>query len=128
MYLKYNFKTRGIGIISSVDILKNTYIGNYFSKTELITNQSRAIYNGWIETNPLGRYINHNSNYNCRIIEDGNFIKLYYICDIKKFEEITINYLHISDIIQLPDYLIKKYSIINYNYINEPIIINSSLI
>jgi hypothetical protein len=128
MYSKYNFKTRGIGMISIIPILKNTYIGNYLSKTEIITNQSRAIYDGWIETNPLGRYINHNSTPNCRLIKDENYIKLYSIRDIEKWEELTVDYLNMTKVINLPEQLIKKYSIINYPYIDEPIVVVSSLI
>ena len=115
-------------MISIIPILKNTYIGNYLSKTEIITNQSRAIYDGWIETNPLGRYINHNPIPNCEVLLDGEFIKLYSIKDIKKHEELTIDYIEMSRVVGLPDFLIKKYSITNYSYIDEPILVNFSLI
>jgi len=128
MYLTHNFKTRGVGVISSIPILKNTYIGNYFSKTEMITNQSRAIYDGWVETNPLGRYINHKSDSNCKVILDGNFIKLYSIQDIKKWEELTINYMDIIKLINLPNSIIKKYNIVDFEYIDEQISITSNLI
>ena len=128
MYIKYNFKTRGVGIISSIPILKNQYIGNYLSKTEPITNQSRALYDGWVETNPLGRYINHSPNPTCRLEYHETSIKLYSTRYLNKWEELTIDYLEIIKLINLPEHLIKKYSIINYEYIEEPISVTSSLI
>jgi hypothetical protein len=69
MFRKYNFKSRGVGIISSKLIPSNTFIGNYFTKTETITTESRLIYEGWVETNPLGRYLNHNRISNCNLIQ-----------------------------------------------------------
>jgi len=128
MYIKYNFKTRGVGIISSIPILKNQYIGNYLSKTELITNQSRALYDGWVETNPLGRYLNHNREFNCQLKLNGDVIKLYSLKDINKWEELTINYLDIVNLINLPDELIQKYQIKDYDYIIEKIEIKSNII
>ena len=128
MYIKYNFKTRGVGIISSIPILKNQYIGNYLSRNETITNESRAIYNGWIETNPLGRYLNHNKNSNCIVKLDGDFIKLYSKTDINKSEELTINYLDVIKLIELPENIIKKYQIQDYEYVTEIIQVKNSLI
>lgn len=128
MYLKYNFKTRGVGLISSSFISKNKYIGNYLSRNETITNESRAIYNGWIETNPLGRYLNHNKNSNCIVKLDGDFIKLYSKTDINKSEELTINYLDVIKLIELPENIIKKYQIQDYEYVTEIIQVKNSLI
>lgn len=128
IYSKYNFETRGIGIISNDIILKDTFIGNYLSKSEMVSNESRAIYDGWVETNPLGRYINHNKNFNCKLKIEGDIIQLYTICDVNKWEELTINYLDIIPLINLPQNLVKKYQIKDYDYITEEIKIKNTLI
>lgn len=121
MFKKYNFQTRGIGLISTKEISKDMYIGDYFTKFEPITIESRFIYDGWIETNPLGRYLNHNRLPNCRLVLDGSIIRIFTNKDIKEFEEFTINYLDIIEIIKLPKFLIEKYSIIDYDYNEETV-------
>jgi hypothetical protein len=128
LYSKYKFKTRGIGIISNTQIIKDTYIGNCASKFENITKENRIIYNEWIETNPLGRYINHNRNPSCKLILDGDTIKLYSINNIDMWEELTINYLDMARLIELPENLIKKFGIKDFEYITEIIKVDTKLI
>lgn len=128
MFKKYNFKTRGVGIISNEEISSKNKIGNYFTKCEPITTQSRFIYDGWIETNPLGRYINHNKTPNCNLVKNGDVIEIHTNKKIKKFEEITINYLSVIELISLPQSLVDRYSIIDYDYIEEDIIIKHDII
>ena len=128
MIQTYNFKSRGIGIISSKPITQNTFIGNYFTKFETITTNSRLIYNGWIETNPFGRYLNHNRIPNCNLELDGDSIKIYTNRDINQFEELTINYLDVIKIIELPMRLINKYGVFDFNYMKEEVIIKQNLI
>lgn len=128
MFKKYKFNSRGIGIISSKLIPFNTLIGFYFTKTEPITIESRFIYDGWVETNPLGRYINHNRISNCKLIRNGDFIELYSNKEIGVFEELTINYLDVIKLIELPKSLIERYSIIDYDYVDEDVIIKQDLI
>ena len=122
MFAKYNFDSRGIGIISTQIIPKGTTIGNYFSKDEDITEEDRIIYNGWVETNPLGRYINHNRDNNCDLLLSGDTIKLVTNRDIRLHEELTVNYLHIIKAINLPDELVKKYDIKDFDYVDEIIV------
>jgi hypothetical protein len=128
MFKKYNFESRGIGIISSTSITSNTFIGNYFTKSETISTESRLIYEGWVETNPLGRYLNHNRIPNCNLELDGDAIKIYTNRDINQFEELTINYLDIIKIIELPMRLINKYGVFDFDYIEEKVIIKQNLI
>lgn len=128
MFKKYKFNTRGIGIISDKHISKDSYIGNYFSKIEPITLDSRLIYEGWVETNPLGRYINHNRTPNCDLLLDDNLIKIYSNKNINQFEELTINYLNVIKLIELPMRLINKYGVYDFDYIEEEIIIKQNLI
>jgi hypothetical protein len=127
-YSRYRFKTRGIGIISNTQIKKGTYIGNCASKFENITKESRLIYDGWIETNPLGRYINHNRNPNCKVILDGDTIKLYSMNDIDMWEELTVNYLDFANVLEIPENLIKKFGIQDFEYITEIIKVDIKLI
>lgn len=128
MFKKHNFKSRGIGIISSISIPSNTFIGNYFTKSETISTESRLIYEGWVETNPLGRYLNHNRISNCDLKLDGDIIKIYTNRDINQFEELTINYLDVIQIIELPMRLTNKYGVFDFDYIEEEVIIKQDLI
>lgn len=128
MFKRYKFNSRGIGIISSKVIPFNILVGNYFTKSEPITIESRFIYNGWVETNPLGRYLNHNRNPNCNLILNKDSIEIYTNREISVFEELTINYMNVVDLIELPESLIDRYSIIDYDYIEEEIIIQKELI
>ena len=128
MFKRYKFNSRGVGIISSKLIPFNTFVGNYLTKSEPITIESRFIYNGWIETNPLGRYLNHNRISNCNLILNGDFIQIYTNREISVFEELTVNYMNIIDLIKLPQSLVERYSIIDYDYIEEEIIIKQDLI
>ena len=122
MFAKYNFESRGIGIIASKEIPKNTSIGIYYSKTEPITEETRLIYDGWVETNPLGKYINHNRNRNCEIyFFNKDEIRLVTNKDIRLHEELTINYLDIIKAINLPEELANKYNIRDFDYIEEDV-------
>jgi hypothetical protein len=128
MFKRYKFNSRGVGIISSKIIPRNTLVGNYFTKTEPITIQSRFIYDGWIETNPLGRYLNHNNIPNCDLVISGDTIEIYTNKEIPVFEELTVNYLKVIELINLPQSLIERYSIIDYDYIEEEVVIKQDLI
>ncbi len=128
MYSLYKFKTRGVGVISNKQIDKDTFIGNYFSKKEQITSESRLIYDGWIETNPLGRYLNHNSNSNLYFIKSDDKIELYSKHTIKVNTEMTVDYFEIKNLINLPDSLVLSYEIYNFDYIEEEIVTNKSII
>lgn len=128
LYSTYRFETRGVGIISNTQIMKDTYIGNCASKFETITKQNRIIYDGWVETNPLGRYINHNRKPNCKVILDGDFIKLYSISDIDRWEELTINYLDMGCLLKIPEELRKKIGNKDFDYIPEVIKVETKLI
>ena len=128
MFKKHKFNSRGIGIVTTTEIVSDMYVGDYFTKFEPITFQSRLIYDGWVETNPLGRYLNHNKLSNCRLLLDGDVIRIFTNTKIQQFEELTINYFEVADLIKLPKTLIDKYSIIDYEYIEEPIINKSNLL
>lgn len=128
MFKRYKFNSRGIGIISSKIIPFNTLVGNYFTKKEPITNESRLIYEGWIETNPLGRYLNHNRTPNCNLILKNDIIQIYTNREISVFQELTVNYLDVINIIELPIRLKNKYGIYDFDYIEEEVVIKQDLI
>lgn len=127
-YTVYRFKTRGVGIISNTQIIKDSYIGNCASKFEPITKENRVIYDDWVETNPLGRYINHNRTPNCKVILDGDFIKLYSMTNIDRWEELTINYLDMGRLLKIPEELKKKIGNKDFDYIPEVIKVETKLI
>jgi hypothetical protein len=128
MIQTYNFKSRGIGIISSKPITQNTFIGNYFTKFETITTNSRLIYNGWIETNPFGRYLNHNRIPNCNLILENDTIKICTNRNINELEELTVNYMYVISLIELPIRLTNKYGVYDFDYMEEEIIIKNNLL
>jgi hypothetical protein len=128
MVSKYNFKARGIGIISTSNIPINTHIGNYFTKSEPITTESRFIYDGWIETNPFGRYLNHNRNPNCNLVLNDDCIEIYSNYNILPSVELTVNYIEAIQLIKLPIYLQDKYKILDLDYISEEIVIKKVLL
>lgn len=128
MYSLYHFETRGLGVVSNQPIPKGTYIGNYFSKSEPITLHSRVIYDGWVETNPLGRYINHKQYSNLDFVMKEDVIELYANQDIKDFKELTVDYISMIELIKLPKELVEKYNIQNFDYIEEYIEIKKQII
>ncbi len=128
MYSLYNFETRGLGVISNTFIQKGTYVGNYFSKNEPITLKSRLIYDGWIETNPLGRYLNHNLDSNLNFVKKKDVVELITNSDINQYTELTVNYLQISELIEMPEELKIKFGICNYEYIEEQIKIQKNIL
>ncbi len=128
MYSLYKFKTRGIGVVSTIDIPNGTFIGNYLSKKEQLTSESRLIYDGWIETNPLGRYLNHNKNSNLRFLKKDDVVEIYSNQNILKNTELTVDYTQIIKLINLSDSLVLTYEIFNYDYIEEEIVTNKNII
>lgn len=128
MYSFYKFETRGIGIISTKDISENTYIGEYLSKNEHLSPHSRLIYDGWIETNPLGRYLNHNSKPNLYFVKRDSVIQLYTKEFIHSNVELTVDYTEVKKIIGLPDSLCLVFEIFDFDYVEEKVVINKNII
>ena len=94
MFTKYNFESRGLGIIATTEIPAQTHIGSYFTKDESVTEENRLIYDGWVETNPLGRYMNHNRDNNCDLYLSGDVIKLVTNRSIKLHQELSEHHLY----------------------------------
>lgn len=128
MITKYQFKTRGIGLITTNPIQKNSLIGNYLEKNIIVSSESRIIADGWIETNPFGRYLNHNPNPNLYFVVKKNKVELYSKHDIKEYTELTVNYMDILKLLNISDNLKNKFHIVDFDYIDEDIKITKQVI
>lgn len=128
MIIKHQFKTRGIGLITTHPIQKNTYIGNYLEKNLPVTNETRVLINGWIETNPFGRYLNHNSNSNLYFILKEDKVELYSKYDIKEYTELTVSYVDFVKLVNIPESFKNKFNIIDFEYIEEDVKIKKQII
>ena len=124
MYTFYKFKTRGIGLISTQFIKKDTYLGDYYSKEISSSPTTRHVFDGWIETDPLGRYLNHSINCNTYLLPDTYRVKIYSLTDIQVNTEVTVNYLKVGESINLPDDFRRRYKIFEYPYVEEEIILD----
>src|SRR5262249_47136676 len=74
----------GLGLIATSDIKAGTDLGISHILDE-------AYKDGLIRT-PLGGFINHSDNPNCKYQIDGKNLRLITIRDIKKGEEVTVSY------------------------------------
>jgi len=74
----------GLGLFTNVDIDNNFTIGVTHVKDPRFED-------GYIRT-PLGAFINHSDTPNGEFYEDGDFIKLKTIREIKEGEELTSKY------------------------------------
>jgi len=77
-------EVEGIGLFAVEPIKKSTNLG--------ISHVSdRWFDNGYIRT-PLGGFINHNDTPNCKTFEDGRFLYIITLTDIKEGQELTLKY------------------------------------
>jgi hypothetical protein len=120
-HLKLSFKIvdfpdRGKGLIVEDTILPGTIVGTYLSKDLKPIVEGRVCYDNWIESIPLGRYINHNRIPNCNVTLDGNTISLVSNNVIDYNEEITVNYIEVAELIKVPKDQYDKYGIKDFDY------------
>jgi len=123
-----DYPTRGKGINCAIPIAKGTIIGVYLSKDLDPISEGRVLYDGWIESKLLGRYANHNSEGNCDVKMVGTDIFLISNQDIKSYHEITLNYIDVAKLINLPLDQYTKYGIKDFNYAPVNVVKTSSLI
>ena len=120
-YFKYinvvDYAGRGKGINCSKPISKGDILGIYLSKRLDAISEGRILFNGWIESKLLGRYANHNSNGNCIVKKEEEDIYLIACEDIKAYDEITLNYISVAKLINLPRDQYSKYGIEDFDYI-----------
>ena len=111
-----NYPDRGKGINCSKPISEGDVLGIYLSKRLDAISEGRILYDGWIESKLFGRYANHNSNGNCIVKKEEEDIYLIASQDIKAYEEITLNYLSVAKLINLPEDQYTKYGIEDFDY------------
>lgn len=119
MFKLYKFKTRGIGVISTILIPKNSVVGNYFENPPTHSKLVSHIYNGWFETPILGRYLNHSEIPNCDVSLKSDRLELISNKDILPNQEITVNYFDVANILEMPEDVIQKHQITNFSYVEE---------
>ena len=85
---KSNIEGLGLFSLSAIEKGKKIGITHIFNE---------SFENNYIRT-PLGGFINHSNNPNCKLKdEDGKYLTLYSICQINENEEITLKYKMYSD-------------------------------
>jgi len=89
IYIKKTPK-KGYSLFSKKEINKNEEIGKIISKTQ--NNNERELSKGFFETRIIGRYINHSNNPNTKLKSKNDEYFLVAIKNIKKDQEITVNY------------------------------------
>tara|TARA_R110002033_G_scaffold166792_1_gene205621 strand:- start:585 stop:878 length:294 start_codon:yes stop_codon:yes gene_type:complete len=77
-------EVEGLGLFAVESIKKSTDLG--------ISHVSdRWFDNGYIRT-PLGGFINHSDTPNCKTVEEGRFLSIITLTDIKEGDELTLKY------------------------------------
>lgn len=110
-------QTRGKGLVTEDTIFPGYPIGIYLSKNLTPIVEGRVLYDGWIESTPIGRYVNHSNSPNCNVSLNGKDIYLISNNVIDYNEEITVNYLEVAQLINLPESKFDEYGIQNFDYI-----------
>jgi hypothetical protein len=62
------------------------------------------------------------------LVKGDGVIEAHAKMDIDANVELTVNYMDIIKIIDLPKDLVEKYKIFDYDYVEEKILLNSNLI
>jgi len=74
----------GLGLFAVKPIKKSTNLGISHVSDQWFENK-------YIRT-PLGGFINHSTTPNCKIFQEGRFLSIITITDIKKDTELTLHY------------------------------------
>ena len=69
-------QTRGKGLVTEDTIFPGYPIGIYLSKNLTPIVEGRVLYDGWIESTPIGRYVNNSNSPNCNVSLNGKDIYL----------------------------------------------------
>jgi SET domain-containing protein len=81
-----NSPIEGNGLFTSDDIHSEEELG-----ITHIKNDSGNFHSDYIRT-PLGGFVNHSENSNCKLYECGDYLKMKTTKDIKAGEELTLTY------------------------------------
>ena len=114
MFTTCPIRNKGIGIVTSKEISQGTFVGVYLKRGIELVKDCKYIFNGWAETYPLGRYLNHSYSPNLSFEVTNCEIKLYSNIDIAKEVELTVDYIKLKDLLFLPDSIIKQSNVDNF--------------
>jgi hypothetical protein len=119
---KFVFPSRGIGLVAMEDIEPITNLGEYLIKGITPTEDTKEVWDGWVETPILGRYLNHNKNANTFPILKGKDIFIYTNRKINRLDEITVNYFDVANLIDIPPDKLEELGVKDFEYKDEIII------
>jgi hypothetical protein len=117
--VKVFLNTRGFGLVADEDIPSITKLGEYLIKDIQPEGDVVEVWDGWVETPLLGRYLNHSQDPNTFSILKGKYVYIYTKRTIRANEEITVNYLEVAELINLPTDKCEEFGIKNFEYIHE---------
>jgi len=97
MYCILFTKEKGYSVFSNFNIKIDEFIGKYTSLEK--NKKGREIKKNVWETDDLGRYCNHSSDPNSKLVySDGEYF-MYASKEISIGDEIVVNYLYLEDIL-----------------------------
>ena len=125
MYSNYKFLKKGIGLISTQRITKGVTVGTYMQKGIPLVEDCVKINDGWVETYPLGRFLNHSTSPNLDFNILNSKVILIASRNINKNEELLVNYLSLKKLLNIPDKIIDVHKVRNFTEDREKIISTS---
>lgn len=113
---KNKFQSNRIGLKARTDIGKVTNLGKFLIKDLDKPVNSFSVWGDWMETDTLGRYLRHSFDSNTfTIMKDGD-VYIYTKRNISANEELTVNYLEVAELINLPDEKREDFGIKDFDY------------
>lgn len=113
---KNKFQLNKIGLKARIDISKVTNLGKFLIKGPDKPVNSFSVWGDWVETDNLGRYLRHSLDSNTFTIMKEGEIFIYTKKNISANEEITVNYLEVAALINLPDEKRESFGIRDFDY------------
>lgn len=110
----YYDEVKGVCIVTSLNIEKGTTIGTYLLKEGRLIKDCIELVDGWIETYPLGRYLNHSTNPNLEFNYLKDSVELVANRHIKANEELTVDYSEIKKALKIPNKILSYDSILSF--------------
>lgn len=116
MYKTSSIVHKGVGIVASKEIKEGTFLGVYFKKDIELIKDCSYVFNGWIETYPLGRYLNHSFSPNLSFEITNCEVQLYTNIAVSRETELTVDYLKLKNLLFIPDSVISKRAVDEFLY------------
>lgn len=115
MMFNFHFdKVKGVCIVTSLNIEKGTTIGTYLLKEGRLIKDCIELVDGWIETYPLGRYLNHSTSPNLEFNYLQDSVELVANRHIEANEELTVDYSEIKKALKIPNKILSYDSILSF--------------